>query len=204
MASDSADVTCVRKADWVVTWNGEEGTHAYLRNADIAFDEGGILYIGPAYDGNCAEEIDGRNLMVMPGLINVHTHPSNQPSFKGVREELGNPNFYQSGLYDGRTAFAADAKDRHWNARFAYWEMLRCGVTTVVDMSFPYPDWLEAAADSGLRVYVSPLFESRHWSVPNSHTLTYREENDGGKAALQNALALIDEARPSMCARKSC
>lgn len=195
MASKNADVTCIRKADWVVAWDADKSTHVYLRNADVAFSEAGVLHIGAAYEGSCEEEIDGRNLMVMPGLINVHTHPSNQPTFKGVREELGNPNFYQSGLYDGRTAFAADAGDRHWNARFAYWEMLRSGVTTVVDMSFPYPQWLEAASDSGLRVYISPLFESRHWTVPNSHTLTYTEERDGGEAALIEALNLIDEAK---------
>ena len=195
MAAQKADVTCIRNADWVVAWDAEKRSHVYLRGADIAFSEDGILYLGAAYDGPCAEEIDGRNLMAMPGLINAHTHPSNQPTFKGVREELGNSNFYQSGLYDGRTAFASDAEDRHWNARYAYWEMLRSGVTTVVDMSFPYPRWLEAAMDSGLRVYVSPLFESRHWTVPNAHTLTYTEERDGGESALIKALGLIDEAK---------
>lgn len=195
MASNKADVICIRDADWVVAWNADKGTHVYLRNADVAFGKEGILHIGRAYGGEFAEEIDGRNLMVMPGLINVHTHPSNQPSFKGIREELGNPNFYQSGLYDGRTAFAANADDRHWNARFAYWEMLRSGVTTVVDMSFPYPRWLEAAFSSGLRVYISPLFESRHWKVPNAYTLSYVAESDGGEGALVAALALIDEAK---------
>lgn len=195
MTAAKAGVTCIRKADWVVAWDAERGAHVYLRDADVAFSEDGILYVGAAYDGRCEEEVDGRNLMAMPGLINVHTHPSNQPTFKGVREELGNKNFYQSGLYDGRTAFAADASDRHWNARFAYWEMLRSGVTTVVDMSFPYPHWLEAAMESGLRVYISPLFESRHWSVPNPHSLTYEEERDGGEGALVQALGLIDEAK---------
>jgi 5-methylthioadenosine/S-adenosylhomocysteine deaminase len=194
MREGNPSTVCVRKADWVIAWDEARQAHVYLRGADVAFAGDRVVHVGPAFSSPCTEEIDGAGLMVMPGLINAHTHPSNQPSFKGVREELGNQNFYQSGLYDGRTAFAADADQRHWNARFAYWEMLRSGVTTVVDMSFPYPGWVEAAADSGLRVYVSPLFESRHWSVPNPHTLAYVDEPDGGGAAFRKAMDAIDEA----------
>ena len=69
MASNGADVTCIRKADWIVAWDAEAGAHVYLRDADLAFSEAGILHVGAGYEGDCAEEIDGRNLLVAPPFI---------------------------------------------------------------------------------------------------------------------------------------
>ncbi|MCC7274816.1 MAG: amidohydrolase family protein [Alphaproteobacteria bacterium] len=192
-------ITCIRSADWIAAWDGKAGRHVYLRNGDVAFQGDRIVHVGGRYEGPVATEIDGRRRFVMPGLINVHNHPANMPSFRGVREELGNVNFYQSGLYDGRTAFAADDVDRPWNALLAFTEMLRSGVTTYVDMSFPYPGWIDAVAKSGLRAYLAPLYESQHWHVPNAYTLTYRPEADRGRRAFADAMAVIDaaEAHPS-------
>jgi len=193
------EITCIRSADWIAAWDPASSGHVYLRNGDVAFAGDRIVHVGGRYQGPVAVEVDGRRRFVMPGLINVHNHPSNMPSFRGIREELGNVCFYQSGLYDGRTAFAADDVDRPWNALLAFSEMLRSGVTTFVDMSFPYPGWIEAVARSGLRAYLAPLYESQHWHVTNPHTLSYVAEADRGRRAFADALAVIDaaEAHPS-------
>jgi len=187
-------ITCIRGLPWLIGYEAETATHVYLKDGDLAFENGAVLQVGGRYEGAADTEIDGRGLCAMPGLINAHTHPSNQPSFRGVREDLGNPNFYQSGLYDGRTAFVADVDQRHWNARMAYWEMLKSGVTTVVDMSFAYPGWIEAASDSGLRVYVAPLFQDRKWATSDGIRLGYLPEATPGRNALQAALDLMSVA----------
>ncbi|MDX6748599.1 amidohydrolase family protein [Geminicoccaceae bacterium 1502E] len=184
-------ITCIRRLPWLIGYDDTVGSHSYLKDGDLAFENGTILQVGGHYEGAVDKQVDGRNFCAMPGLINAHTHPSNQPSFRGVREDLGNPNFYQSGLYDGRTAFVADVDQRRWNARMAYWEMLKSGVTTVVDMSFPYPGWIDAASDSGLRVYVAPLFQDRKWSTADGIRLHYLPEAVSGEKALQAALDLI-------------
>ena len=49
--------------------------------------------------------IDGRDLMVMPGLIDIHSHPSTEPFFRGIREEHGVPAMFMSGLYERSLAF---------------------------------------------------------------------------------------------------
>jgi cytosine/adenosine deaminase-related metal-dependent hydrolase len=46
----------------------------------------------------------------------------------------------------------------------------------------------------GLRAYLAPLYESQHWHVPNSYTLSYRPEADRGRRAFAEAMAVIDEA----------
>src|SRR5690606_22138494 len=41
--------TLIKNAEWLVAWNGAE--HVYLRNADIAFRDDRIVFVGRNYDG---------------------------------------------------------------------------------------------------------------------------------------------------------
>ena len=41
-----------------------------------------------------AQTIDGRGKMVMPGLVNIHSHPSSEAMTKGWNDELGSPKMY--------------------------------------------------------------------------------------------------------------
>jgi hypothetical protein len=41
----------------------------------------------------------------MPGLIDIHSHPSTEPFFRGIREEHGVPAMFMSGLYERSQAF---------------------------------------------------------------------------------------------------
>ena len=44
--------------------------------------------------------ISGSGMMVMPGLVNIHSHPSSEPMNKGLIDEIGSPGFYNSSLYE--------------------------------------------------------------------------------------------------------
>ncbi len=187
--------TCIRNADWVIGWDAEAESHQYLQGADVVFAGDAITFVGKGYDGAADTEIDGAGRCVMPGLIDIHNHTSTMPVFKGIREELGNPKFYMSALYDGWNLFAPEPEDKAWNARFAYCELLLSGVTTAVDMCDPFPGWLEAMADSGLRGYLSPFYASARWYSDNGYQLKYDWAEDGGKAAFDRAFAAMDEAR---------
>jgi hypothetical protein len=93
--------TCIRNADWVIGWDAGAESHQYLQGADVVFVGNAITFVGKGYDGAVDNEIDGVGRCVMPGLVDIHNHTSTMPVFKGVREELGNPRFYMSALYDG-------------------------------------------------------------------------------------------------------
>jgi cytosine/adenosine deaminase-related metal-dependent hydrolase len=97
--------TWIRNASWVIAWDAPLGCHVYLRDADVVFSGNAITYVGHGYADGADELIDGRDLLVMPGLIDIHSHPSTEPFFRGIREEHGVPAMFMSGLYERSQAF---------------------------------------------------------------------------------------------------
>ena len=184
--------TVIRNAAWIIAWDGKR--QVYLRDGDVAFEGNALVHVGGAYAGKADKEIDGRRRMVMPGFVNIHCHPTNQPLFKGVREELGNPHLYGSGLYDFMTLFRPDPDARRAGAAYTYCELLLSGVTTVADLSVPYEGWIDLMAESGLRGCIAPMFRSAEWEVPDGRTLTYKWNAQLGRKRFEEALTLVDAA----------
>ena len=103
-----SELTHYKGCSWIIAWDASAQDHRYIRGGDVVFCEDEIRYVGPAYQGAADRVVDGRGLMLMPGLINIHCHPRSQPILKGIIEELGSPKFYMSGLYDVKAAFKGD------------------------------------------------------------------------------------------------
>lgn len=189
-----ATVTCIRNIDWLIAWDATAGAHRYLRDGDLAFEGDSIVHVGGRYAGEAAEEIDGRTLMVMPGLVNVHSHPTNQALYKGVREELGNPHLYGTGLYDFVTLFVPDAAAKLAAAEYTYAEMLTSGITTFADLSIPFEGWLELLGRSGLRACAAPMFRSANWKVIGGRELEYLWDEAAGHRRFEAAVGIVEEA----------
>jgi len=83
--------TLIKNADWVIAWDGAEDRHVYRRGIDLAFTDNQIVYLGPGFTGIADCVIDGDGVMVMPGLIDIHSHPHHEPLYRGIREEHGVP-----------------------------------------------------------------------------------------------------------------
>ena len=132
--------------------------------------------------------------MVMPGLVDIHSHPSTEPFFRGVREEHGLPSMYMSGLYERGFVFRPDEPGRQAGKEVAYCEMLLTGITTVADLSGNDPGWIDLAARSGLRVFLAPGYASARWHLDNDWDLKYAWDEIGGRHGFDDALKLIDEA----------
>ena len=96
--------TLIRGARRIVAWDEAAKTHVYLEGADLAFSGGRIDFVGRGYRGAADTVIDGQGLMLMPGLIDIHSHPSTEPMYRGLNEELGSPGLYNSSLYEARKA----------------------------------------------------------------------------------------------------
>ncbi|HVM80375.1 MAG TPA: amidohydrolase family protein [Stellaceae bacterium] len=190
-----AKIRWIKNVDWVIAWNKASGRQGYLQNADIVFRGNTIEFVGRNYSGAADETIGGKGLLAMPGLVDIHSHPSTEPFYRGIREEHGVPQMYMSGLYERSLAFSPAMEGRRVGAEVAYCEMLRTGITTVADLSAIYPGWIDIAARSGLRVYLSPAYASARWYLENEWELKYRWDEGGGKTRFQEALRLIDEAR---------
>ncbi|HEY1932848.1 MAG TPA: amidohydrolase family protein [Acetobacteraceae bacterium] len=195
--------TVIRNAAWIVAWDGHAGRHVYLRDADLAFSDKVISFVGRNYADEADETIDGRALMLIPGLVDIHSHPSTEPFFRGIREEHGVPAMFMSGLYERSFAFRTDAAGRRAGKTVAYCEMLRTGITTVADLSGPDPWWLELAAQSGLRVFVAPGYASARWHLEDEWHLKYVWDAAIGQQGFRDALTLIEDAKRHPCGRLS-
>ena len=189
-----AHTTCIRNAAWVIAWDATAGTHVYLRDADLAFSGNTIVHVGKSWPGTADTTIDGRALMLMPGLVDIHSHPSTEPFFRGIREEHGVPAMFMTGLYERSFAFRTDAAGRHAGKTVAYCEMLRTGITSVADLSGADTGWIDLAAQSGLRVFIAPGYASARWHLENGWQLKYVWDEAAGKRGLHDALALIAQA----------
>ncbi|MGI9331553.1 MAG: amidohydrolase family protein [Gammaproteobacteria bacterium] len=197
------DTTVIRGATWVAAWDGSAERHVYRRGVDVAFTGDRIVHVGPGYTGECDHEIDGQARFVIPGLVNIHAHPHTEPAYKGIREDHGRPEMYDTGLQERSAAFDLDEEGHKAAAVLAYGELLLSGVTSITDLSAPLEDWVELLAASGLRGFVAPGFASSSWYLKSLHQVSYAWDEAAGRAGLEQALQLMDRAEQHPCGRLS-
>lgn len=195
--------TVIRNLDWAVAWNAAQGRHEYARGVDLAFDGGEIGFIGKAYEGPADVEIDGSERLALPGMINIHTHPTSEPLRKGMTDETLSPGFWHSSLYEFLTTIGNDAEGAQAAVQVAMAELMLSGVTTVVDLSVPFDGWLDILADSGLRAVIAPMFRDARWLTKDGHSLEYEWDHAAGRQAFDAACRLIERARQHPTGRLS-
>jgi cytosine/adenosine deaminase-related metal-dependent hydrolase len=185
--------TLIKNIAWAILWDETTDQHVYARNIDIAIRGDLIIFLGSKYTGEVDETIDGSELLVIPGLINIHSHGAHEPAEKGVREEHYSPKFH-SGLYERMASFWMDPEGYQAVVQVAYCEMLKSGVTTVVDWSVPFEGWGDAMAGSGLRGYITPEYVTQTWKPVADGELEYSVKADGGFGDFEAAVRMIEEA----------
>lgn len=190
-------VTCIRKAEWIIAWDGDR--HVYGRDGDVVWQGDQLIQVGGHWQGPIDNEVDGARALVMPGLINIHCHPSQSAIFRGLVEEFGNPRLFYSSRHRFRQAFLPDLEAQQASARFALCELLQNGVTTIVDLSHAYEGWLDLLAESGLRAWAAPMFRSARWWTDTGQQTRYAWAEDLGRAAFDEAVATMEaaDAHPS-------
>ncbi|GAB4169170.1 MAG: amidohydrolase family protein [Thalassobaculales bacterium] len=186
--------TVIRNADYVIAWDEAEASHVYLEGADLAFSGADIVFVGKGYAGAADQVIDGRGRLVMPGLVNVHSHPTSEPGNKGLLEELGSPRLGQSSLYEFMPIFRIEPEAAPFATQVAVAELLQSGVTTLVDLSGNRPGWADEMAATGIRAVLGPMFRSASWTTTNGHSVDYHWDEKAGEKAFEMALHTVDAA----------
>ena len=126
-----------------------------LKDGAIAIRDRTIVDVGPAADMAArwtpARTLDGRDRIVMPGLVNVHNHTPLMIT-RGMIEDIGFAPMYTPGIPQGHWLTEEDA---YALSRLGMYELLRAGCTTVVDY-YRYPSaCARAAAELGLRAVIA-------------------------------------------------
>lgn len=143
----------IRGARYVLVGDDAGG---YLEHADIAIDDGRIVGIGDV-DDDARTVIDGENLLVMPGLVNLHTHLA-MTLLRGIAEEVDLQGFLERVWAE--EARIMDATGVYVGTRLGALEALLGGTTTALDMYFHPAESHRAAVEVGLRHVTGPVFFS--------------------------------------------
>ena len=153
-ATDADTIDLIVRGDHIVSMDAD-GT--IIENGAVAIDDGVILAIGPAAEieaeFTAAETLAGENRIVMPGLVNGHSHAA-MTLLRGVADDLALMDWLQNYIFPAEVEFV-DPEFVRIGTELACWEMIRGGTTTFVDMYY-YPDTIAEVVDScGMRALIS-------------------------------------------------
>lgn len=149
----------LRNAALVVTMNPALGSGplGLVRDADVLFDETGILGVGPGLapqtPGGVAKSVDVTGKIVMPGFVDVHTHLW-QAGIRGCLLDLELPGWLSCNRYARESAVTYD--EAYTLVRLGALDAIDSGVTTITDWSHAFTNEfvegnVDALLDAGVR-----------------------------------------------------
>ena len=144
--------TVVIHCEWLLTMaEGEEPIHdAYIKIVDDKIEA-----VGPwqewATDTE-AEVLEARSKLVMPGLVNTHTHAA-MVLFRSLGDDYPLYTWLKEKIWPREAKLTAE--DVYIGARLAISEMLRSGTTTFADQYFFMDEVAQAVEEGGIRAALS-------------------------------------------------
>ncbi len=135
-------ITAIRDA-WIVTQDAQRR----IVRGDLVIDGERIVSVGPRYNGTADREIDASGDIVMPGMVNTHTHVA-MSVMKGVVDDLSFPDFLDK-------VFKIDSdrtdKDLATGTKLGCMEMMLGGTTTFMDLYYSEDVIAKATQEAGIR-----------------------------------------------------
>lgn len=124
-----------------------------VARADVAVSGDRIKAVGEIPVGFKAERvIDCTDKLVMPGLINTHTHAA-MTLFRSYADDMALMDWLQTKIWPAEAGLTGE--DIYWGTMLAVAEMVRGGTTAFADMYFFMNDVARAVAESGIRACLS-------------------------------------------------
>jgi 5-methylthioadenosine/S-adenosylhomocysteine deaminase len=136
--------------DFVLTFN--EGKEILEKGA-VAVTGDGIVAVGEtsrlAEEIEAKEVLDASGCLVMPGLINLHTHAA-MSCFRGLADDLPLQEWLHEHIFPAEAAYVSE-ENVYWATLLAVVEMIKSGTTTFCDGYFYEDGAARAVAASGIR-----------------------------------------------------
>jgi len=190
-------------ASWVV--GHKDGGHTLLRNGEVVFDNGEIVFVGHGFTGELARRIDFGNALISPGLIDLDALSDLDTTILGIDNHPGwakgrvwPRSYVEAGPYE---MYSQD--ELAFQKRFAFGQLLLNGITTAAPIaSLFYREWgetvaefdaaAEAAGELGLRVYLSPAYRSGGMVLEEPGKIVPVFDEERGFQGLKDAIAYIE------------
>ena len=139
------------------------------------------------YEADCV--IDATNEVVLPGLIDTHTH-SRESLLRGVAQDV--PEYMASALAPFSRAYTDESALA--GTRLHVLEALKAGTTTIVDFEAPKNAWAQFYAQVGVRARLTPLINSlAKNTMAESGTDLYTFDEENGDQTIGDALAFAEQ-----------
>ena len=149
-ASAAGRVDVVIRGGTVVTM---DSSSRLIEDGAVAIKGDRIIAVGPSSEilrnYIAAATIDARGKVVMPGLINTHTHVP-MVLLRGIADDLVLMEWLQKYIFPAE-AKNVDEEFVRWGTRLGCLEMIRGGTTTYVDMYYFESAIAEETARAGMR-----------------------------------------------------
>lgn len=107
---------------------------------------------GPAPAGNHEMVIDGTNRVVLPGLVNAHTHAA-MTLLRSYADDMPLMEWLETKVWPLEDKLTGD--DVYWGTMLAITEMIKSGTTCFADMYFFMDQAAQAVEKSGIRAVLS-------------------------------------------------
>ncbi|MCI0488252.1 MAG: amidohydrolase [Blastocatellia bacterium] len=174
-AAERADI--IIRGGTVVTMDGERRV---IENGAVAVRADRIVAVGTATEiaakYRAARIINAAGKIVLPGLINTHTHAP-MSLFRGIADDLVLMEWLQKYIFPAE-AKNVDEEFVRWGTRLACLEMIRGGTTTYVDMYYFEDAIADETARAGVRAVLGetlidfPAPDNKTWDIG----MTYMEK----------------------------
>lgn len=130
------------------------GAQPVLENAFLVIEDRHIDQIGVGEPPNesYAKIVDGSKHLLMPGLINTHTHAA-MTLLRGYADDLPLMEWLETRIWPLEAKLTGE--DVYWASLLAIAEMLRSGTTCFADMYFFMDRVAAAVEESGMRAVLS-------------------------------------------------
>ena len=129
-----------------------QGAEDIIQETSIYIEGDRIAAIGDAPEGFTEDKvIDGKDKLVIPGLINCHTH-SYMSFMRNVADDLSFMDWL-FGTIDPIEQQMTD-EDTYWGANLAIIEMMKSGTTCFNDMQMNIHQTTRAVKESGMRAVI--------------------------------------------------
>lgn len=137
------------KNAYVLTMDPDLGD---LKNGVVVIEDGRITEIGEKTNESAETVIDAKHSVVMPGLVNTHTHAA-MTLFRGYADDMQLAEWLEKCIWPVEAQLTA--ADVHKGSLLACLEMIKSGTTSFADMYFFMDETAKAVEQSGLRASLS-------------------------------------------------
>ncbi|MBE7039335.1 MAG: amidohydrolase [Ruminococcaceae bacterium] len=170
----------VIKNAYIITMDDQEVIHSGY----VVTEGRKITYVGEELPVgiDTTKVIDARGGIVMPGLINAHTH-SPMSLLRGYADDLPLHSWLFDKIFPAENKLDSDAV--YFGSVLSIAEMIKSGTTAFSDMYFTTENAIKAAMDSGIKANIAPCitgFDSEYIvQLEKAKELfkTYNNEKDG-------------------------